>query len=201
MKKLMIAAAIVCAAAMSNAAVINWSFSESIWTGAAMQSPGAQDLTGFKLYVFDAATWAAQETVTADTFLLALGNGATALTAKPEDWGGGYEMTTYTAKANAVEAPAGKVEGDTLDLMYVVVNADESKYQALAGQVAADVYSAGGQGTPTSGSFIVNDELASGEGIFTTAGMRDVQSSIPEPTSGLLLLIGVAGLALKRRRA
>ena len=34
----------------------------------------------------------------------------------------------------------------------------------------------------------------------STAGAVNV-GAIPEPTSGLLLLLGVAGLALKRRRA
>ena len=36
---------------------------------------------------------------------------------------------------------------------------------------------------------------------FATAGSWSYAASVPEPTSGLLLLIGMAGLALRRRRA
>ena len=200
MKKLMIAAAIVCAVAVSQASVFNWTFSENLWTGDAYQTPGAQDLTGYKMYIFDTATWGAQETITADTFLLAL-DGATPISAKLDDMGDGWVMTQFSAKGTGIDAPSGKSEGDKLDLMYVIVNADESKYQALAGQSAADVYNAGGQTVPTAAMFDIDDSAMDASGFFTTAGMKDVQSSIPEPTSGLLLLIGVAGLALKRKRA
>ena len=36
---------------------------------------------------------------------------------------------------------------------------------------------------------------------FETGFLRTDASPVPEPTSGLLLLLGVAGLALKRKRA
>ena len=36
---------------------------------------------------------------------------------------------------------------------------------------------------------------------FSSATWQPMSSSIPEPTSGMLMLLGVAGLALRRRRA
>ena len=50
------------------------------------------------------------------------------------------------------------------------------------------------------------DDTWAGEAFtFTTAGTSGaktyITASVPEPTSGLLLLLGMAGLALKRKRA
>ena len=36
---------------------------------------------------------------------------------------------------------------------------------------------------------------------YTGAGWYSQASAVPEPTSGLLMLLGMAGLALRRRRA
>ena len=46
----------------------------------------------------------------------------------------------------------------------------------------------------TGGSFIANDS-------FGGASMATAVGAVPEPTSGLLILLGMAGLALKRKRA
>ena len=52
-------------------------------------------------------------------------------------------------------------------------------------------------------SEIANISALSGESFSPTYGAfsKDGWQSVPEPTSGLLLLLGVAGLALKRKRA
>lgn len=56
----------------------------------------------------------------------------------------------------------------------------------------------------TSSSATYNLNFSSGKGFATQTAKIDFSSgwqAAPEPTSGLLLLLGVAGLALKRKRA
>ena len=79
-------------------------------------------------------------------------------------------------------------------LYFALVNADETQYALSA---AYDLKDNGGtvyvaEGTETGGKTYSN--IAFGE-------MKDFASDVPEPTSGLLLVLGVAGLALRRRRA
>ena len=45
------------------------------------------------------------------------------------------------------------------------------------------------------------DAAKSASGGYQGAGWYTASSNVPEPTSGLLMLLGVAGLALKRKRA
>ena len=55
----------------------------------------------------------------------------------------------------------------------------------------------GGVGTPGLDNLSVT-KLGEGSGAGATAWAT---AAVPEPTSGLLLLLGMAGLALRRRRA
>lgn len=177
MKKLIIAAAIVCAAAISQAATVNWSISGVKADG------GAAPTAGWAVMAFYteagagsaaiesaiASKTAASSAFETTTLSVALGSGrvsahdkdVTAIT----DTSKSYDF--YFVVFNNADAAAATE--------YAMVSAPDKAYSGMAGKFSV------------SGTF-------SSTTPWQTA-------SVPEPTSGLLMLLGVAGLALRRRRA
>ncbi len=91
------------------------------------------------------------------------------------------------------------LDGDgKMSVYYAIFNSDDSSiYLSVAQSKAADL--SGGQvsySIATATSKILRDN--DGTTAFGSAGWYSVA---PEPTSGLLMLLGMAGLALRRRRA
>lgn len=81
--------------------------------------------------------------------------------------------------------------GESVPFYYVVVNTDESAYWTSAQQTATAVTT----GTPT----VSVMSPANGGALLSTAGTSF--SSVPEPTTAALLLLGLGALALKRKIA
>ena len=99
------------------------------------------------------------------------------------------EATDYTFTSTAIRADKdGGVNGNWLITMYDETSPDKF----WVGQ-----YAVSGVGDTTSAGDIRDTDWNIGYGM--QEGVTN--SNVPEPTSGLLLLLGVAGLALKRRRA
>ena len=145
----MIAAAIVCAAVVSQAAQFSWSAS------------GITNPNGEGLYSGD---FTAYFTTMADV-----------------------PVATYTAAGSMVNGAfadvlvgGDKIEGGTVYKMWYTMTAGDGS-----------VF--------TSGTKIMMAQKESKPGI--AFGSEGSWQSVPEPTSGLLLLLGVAGLALRRKRA
>ena len=170
MKKLMIAAAIVCAAAFANAATINWS----------TDYLNSNDGTDIYSMTENGYTYNAVLSIIGPDGAIDSG------TYDPAgEWGAWYgttdagELNTqYTAKLVITESKDGKALA-TLTAEGVFMSSASDSFDTTIDFSTGNGFS--------SGSFIGN-----GTGKWVAA---------PEPTSGLLMLLGVAGLALRRRRA
>ena len=200
MKKLMIAAAIVCAAVVSQAATVNWAAGKL--TGPASAESGAA--TGAALNKINNSSWLI-------TLNILSANDPTAIIASDTltltvDDKGNSAISSNTKGGNVTKwdlTYGPKVSGSTFSSL-----ADETGYyyQLIVEGTTAD-YTAKKESAVTAfetaaagGSADLNASSATKLGTAWTGAAWTV-SAVPEPTSGLLLLLGVAGLALKRKRA
>ena len=185
MKKLMILAAAVVASVAANAAAITWN-SGAITLQDGTTKAGAGDVTAY-LFVIDATTYSALSANTTGTALsdavwasygssLASAD-ATQVSVKKGNKANLTDTTDYSAGSTAYAA-----------ILYVDT-ATEPNYMGNIGTYTFD--SAADWSVDGMASFI-------GGG---TSGTATAWSAVPEPTSGLLMLLGMAGLALRRRRA
>ena len=198
MKKLVLTAAIACIAAIGQAATTNWGWS----TGTAVMKDG---------YGKDGASYT-PVAISTTLFLLAVADsGYTTQDALYQALKGGTKsiadikamaLDSYTTGADgkmtaAREFPRTDAEtGTTYYYAIFAVSADEDYVYFSASKQANAVDPPGASSvqiaTGTSANFKTTDSVAAG-GWYS--------SPVPEPTSGLLVLLGIAGLALKRRRA
>ena len=174
MKKLMVVALVAFAAVCANAATVNWTIS-----AIPALPDGTKASTAMKAYWLDGSNWEAFSQLSADkvaAYARANGTvGTTASNARGTSAAGSYG--NYGAK-------------DPVSGFFVVLSTDanDAKYYASAKELyTGTIPDNGGNLAP---SFV-----------FSTASTGWTATAVPEPTSGLLMLLGMAGLALRRRRA
>ena len=171
MKKLMISAFAVAFAAVTQAAMLDWSFYD--WSDDG-------DFEGMKVYAMLGDTAKTDWTSASEIASASIDNATLA----GDD--SGYIFAAGQAKSDSL------VKGTDASLYFVVVDSVNNKFDVteVATVDGSLIY---GEQESTPGAFEgLDSDYLSGEWKTFAA---------PEPTSGLLLLLGVAGLALRRRRA
>ena len=203
MKKLMIAVAIVCAAAVSQGATVVWGSAcacdgEGTTLMDSEKTPVVSGWVFSGLSATDYALLTSSETIW--NGFDAANNKLTISGVDPET---GAFTHTYNATFAGIQSEDGYIDFGEKDgykqndhvyaaLVFTTKVDGEDLYAANAvdgvvGQSGLDALSAG----------LAWGTLEDGMG----TGDATTWNSVPEPTSGLLLLLGVAGLALRRRRA
>lgn len=170
MKKIVVLAAVAMAALFSQAAALDWKYGAT------------KDDVGKTIYVLVGetaqTTWESVDAVSA----AATDSGVVKKSG-----------TKYTATGSAESSSYSK---DGTSVYYVIVSADGSTYDVTSvANMTGSVYDPGAQeSSPGQNTSLSSASITSSGNSFGGGG------DVPEPTSGLLLLVGGAMLALRRKQ-
>jgi len=191
MKKLMIAAAIVCAAAVSQAAAINWTTTGAV--AAPDTSKGIAYETHYGLSTTKAKAWF--DGTTLAKIVLTHGTAGTE----------GYWTEEKTV--NVVWGGTGKAAASNVNFENIVLTSagDSCSYSiTLTGYKTSGETTYAFTSDAITGTFkysSASSTLSSGVPTgWDTGAKPEPPEPTPEPTSALLMLVGVAGLALRRKQ-
>ena len=203
MKKLMIAAAMVCAAALSHGAVCQWNISGSgVLTAPSGVTFASGTLSTATMYIYESTLSSTALNTERANLLAALKTNST-----PSGYTTSYELVD--GKLSGQKLPDGTADtppnvGDKR-AFYGVVIVEDTKGNTYAFFTTSAQNKAAALATNGGTDVALTQSSTTLYGMTQTAasgpGWYQIAEAVPEPTSGLLLLLGVAGLALKRKRA
>ena len=193
MKKIMIALGTIACAVSLQAASVNWA-TEGIQTTGDFDSGEGAYAAGYLVYLFDNTGSLSQAQMTA--LIAAAATGGT-------DWKTalGSSMGSFVADENGAGYVNGLSAADGTFNGYMVI-LDAGTVDAAQYAFVSQVYSAADNSLHkiAFGDFDGDGYINALD--YSTAGQAGSNwTAVPEPTSGLLMLLGMAGLALRRRRA
>ena len=215
MKKLMIAAAIVCAAVVANAAAVTWSTGKLRGPNNAANGDGSVVSTSPVLNTIGSSMWEitmklyAEDTTTlvaTDSVVMSVdGEGNVSFASAKSGGTAGKSAVGGTASWSATTGISVKTDTATLGLdantdYFMVLSAvgnigDISPITKESSQIAVAT-----KGASSASTFKGGDSTAWTGGTWSVP-TPEPPDPTPEPTSGLLMLVGLAGLALRRKQA
>ena len=181
MKKLMVLAAVVVASVMANAATLKWGSGTITLADSTTAGKGA---VSAYLFVIDSTAYAS----------LASKTGAALSDAVYSAYGSSTASASATGSSSAKGAvtltdPTAYANGNTAYAAILYVEGDN--YMGNVGTYTFD----------SDLNYTMSDMASKVGGLTTGASTAWSTAAVPEPTSGLLMLLGMAGLAIRRRRA
>ena len=196
MKKLIMAAAVVCAAVFAQANTVNWQ-TGAIYVPNADGSLSSTKVTSASGLTITMLAWESSSSLSSftagDLYSWYTGSDKT-----KDPWGGSlspkYGAITMNTSGSSGKATGSLNPGDEGQTVYgamLLILSDSN--------TGNDLWYMENSGSRTTAKAVQTlSNLASKVG---GTGAAMAWTAVPEPTSGLLMLLGVAGLALKRKRA
>ena len=182
MKKLMVILAAMVIATATQAASFSW---KTTSTGKLYGAGSTTTLASGTAYLFDSTTVSQQALLTA----ILDGTGISTLS-----FSSSASVSAGAIGNTSFDVPAGYDSGDTFSAYFAVVDGDN----VFISDLKTATTPATGNAAMSFNAKSDSQAAAMSSTSFTSGGWY---TAVPEPTSGLLMLVGLAGLALRRRRA
>ena len=191
MNKLMIALVAASISVATQAASVDWSIANNSWK----LNNDTKAPAGYSVYLINGAT-------ALSTIAAAIDASTGAFSANHE-WVFAADVTSNNKGARTtVTATTDKLtRGTSYDFSVLIIdatNTSDIRYMVYATSAQVAYLSGSDEAAAVS---IGSDRLGVNALTYDSTKAANGWAAVPEPTSGLLLLIGVAGLALRRKRA